>query len=234
MIAAENPIAAMVRSRLKAAADYDRRPLIPSQPIYPVADAVKGAWLKDIDLRFFADGGVSPFALLGYIADPRDVQRPFSVPMDVAFMVTRERVRFLRGRRFVPERDCRGEPNDAVTAYVMPAIEEGIVVDWVAWQPRSGRIATLDGRVGLLGGDAVSWASHDRPLELAPDPRAWLAGWRSGACIVDEVIARQQLLDATAIQAVDVEHGKKLKAMLEKVKLPRIVVPKAAIGTVAA
>ncbi|KQT07797.1 hypothetical protein ASG40_12880 [Methylobacterium sp. Leaf399] len=190
--------------------------------------------LRQVDLDWFVAGDVSPFALAGYLADPRETRIPFSVPFDARFTVTREAVRFLRGRRFVRAVDCQGEPDDLVAAYLIPAIEGGWLIDWIAWHPRSGRLATLEGCVGLLGGDAIWRASRDEPLVLAADPRAWLAGWRTGACIVDETIARQQLLEVPAIQAPDVEVGRKLKAMLEEVRLPRIVVPVSAIGTVAA
>lgn len=190
--------------------------------------------LRRVDIDWFKAGGVSVWALAGYLADPRETRVPHSVPIDMLFSVNREPVRFLRGRRFVRAADCRGEPDDLVAAYLIPAIEDRWLVDWIAWHPRSGRLATLEGRVGLLGADALQRASRDEPLVVEPDPRAWLAGWRTGVCIVDDAIARPQLLEAPAIQAADVEHGKKLKAMLEEVRLPRIVVPVAAIGTVAA
>ena len=181
--------------------------------------------LRTVDLNYFAAAGVSPFALLGYIADPREAEIPFSVPMDLGFTVSRERVRFPRGRRFVRERDCQGEADDAVSAYLIPAIEGGHVVDWVAWHPRSGRIATHEGRVGLLGGDALWRASRDEPLLLVDDPRAWLAGWRTGACIVDEGIARAQLLEVPAIQAPTVVQAEVIEALLRQVRLPSILVP---------
>lgn len=190
--------------------------------------------LRQVDIDWFAAGGVSPYALAGYLADPRETRIPYSAPLDMLFTVNREAVRFLRGRRFVRAVDCQGEHDDLVAAYLIPAIEGGRVVDWIAWHPRSGRLATLDGRAGLLGADALGRASRDEPLVVEADPRAWLAGWRRGVCVVDEAIARPQLLEAPAIQAADIEHGKKLKAMLKEVKLPRIVVPVAAIGTVAA
>lgn len=193
-------------------------PKVPASALPPVA-------LRTLDLDYFAAGGVSPFALAGYLADPQATEIPFSVPIDLAFSVRRERVRFLRGRRFVRERDCQGEADDAVGAYVMPAIEDGCVLDWVAWHPRSGRIATLEGRVGLLGGSALWRASRDEPLLLVDDPRAWLAGWRAGACIVDETIARAQLLEVPAIQASTVEQAEAIDALLRQVRLPSILVP---------
>lgn len=182
----------------------------------------RGSWLRAVDLAFFAEGGVSPFALLGCGAAPMRTQA-VETTLDLGFLVTRDRVRFLRGRRFVCESDCRGEPDDAVPAYLMPAIEGGFVVDMVAWHPRTERIATLDGRVGLLGADALA---GDGPISVAPDPRAWLAGFRQGVCIVDERLARPQLLEAgRPLVAADVAHGEALEAMLRKVQLPSIVVP---------
>lgn len=188
--------------------------------------------LRRIDLAFFREGGVSPFALLGCGAAPM-ATASVETHFDLAFTVTRGRVRFLPRKRFVREADCRGEPNDAVTAYLMPAIERGFVVDMVAWHPRSGRLATQQGRTGLLGADALDCA--DEPIAVAPDPRAWLAGWRRGVCIVDERLARPVLIEAgVPLVAADIAHGEAIEAMLRRVRLPKIVVPAAAIAQVAA
>ena len=178
--------------------------------------------LRGLDLAFFAEGGVSPFALAGYGAAPMRTET-VETHFDPAFTVGRERVRFLRRGRFVLERDCRGEPDDAVPAYLMPAIEGGLVVDHVAWHPRTGRIATLNGRTGLLGADALA---GDGPVAVAPDPRAWLAGFRRGVCIVDERLARPVLIEARQpLVAADEAHGEALDAMLRQVRLPKILIP---------
>ncbi len=182
--------------------------------------------LRDRDLAFFAAGGASPFALAGYYADPRETRRPFSVPMLLGFRVRRERVRFSRRGRFAFEADLRGETEDIVPAYVIPAVEAGAIIDEVAWHPRSGRLATHDGRAGLLGADLIESAGRDQPVRLLPDPRAWLAAWREGVVIVDEARARPVLLDARCpIQGEDVAQGEALEAMLSKIRMPRIVVP---------
>lgn len=191
--------------------------------------------LRDRDLAFFAAGGASPFALLGYYADPRETRRPFSVPMQLGFHVRRERVRFSRRGRFSFEADLRGEADEVVPAYVMPAVQAGTVVDEVAWHPRSGRLATHEGRAGLLGGDLIESSGKDQPVRLLPDPRAWLAAWREGVVIVDEALARPALLEARCpLQVEDVAQGEALEAMLSKVRLPRIVVPAESVTRAAA
>lgn len=191
--------------------------------------------LRLIDLQFFAAGGASVFALLGYGAAPMRTET-VETHLDLRFSVRRERVRFLRRRRFVRACDCRGEPDDLVTAYLMPAIEAGFVVDTVAWHPKTDRIASENGRVAMLGRDALDSPTrvHD-PLTVAPDPRVWLAGFREGVCLVDEDLARPLLLDARRpLLASSVEHGEALDAMLRKVSLPSILVPDTTAGKVAA
>lgn len=191
--------------------------------------------LRDRDIAFFQEGGASVFALAGYCADPHEIQRPFSTPMQLGFRVRRERVCFSRRGRFSFEADLRGEPDDAVPAYVLPAIEAGAIVDEVAWHPRSGRIATHDGRAGLLGADLIESSTKDEPVRLLADPRAWLAAWRQGVVVVDEALARPVLREARCpLQVETVTQGEALEAMLSKVRMPRIVVPSASVTRAAA
>lgn len=190
------------------------------------------ATLRQIDLEYFATGGVSPFALLGFGAAP-SMTEAIETHLDLTFTVTRQRVRFLTKRRFVREADCRGEPDDTVAAYLMPAIEGGYVIDTVAWHPRSGRLATERGQTGLLGADAL--ACDDEPVVVEPGPMEWLAGFRRGICIVDTRLARPALLEANAaLVASDVAHGEALDAMLRKVRVPKIVVAESSIARAAA
>lgn len=191
--------------------------------------------LRDRDIAFFQEGGASVFALAGYYADPHEIRRPFSTPMQLGFRVRRERVCFSRRGRFSFETDLRGEPDDAVPAYVLPAIEAGAIVDEVAWHPRSGRIATHNGRAGLLGADLIESSTKDEPVRLLSDPRAWLAAWRQGVVVVDEALARPVLREARCPLQVDsVAQGEALEAMLSKVRMPRIVVPAHSVTRAAA
>lgn len=86
-------------------------------------------------------------------------------------------------------------------------------------------MATWLGRTGLLGLEHPCPATADNPLIVFPDIASWLAGQRRGVVIVDEALARPELLEAGAILATDIEHGEALEAMLREVRLPRILVP---------
>lgn len=147
----------------------------------------------------------------------------------------RHAIVFRRGPRFEFVRNLRGDPVEPVAAYTILARDAGgAPIDVVAWHPRTGRLATWLGRVGLLGADYPCPATKTDPLCVFPSPTEWLASGRRGVVIVDERLARPELLDAGTIQASDIEHGTKLKDMLERVTLPGIVVPAASIGRVAA
>lgn len=150
-------------------------------------------------------------------------------------LILRDAVVFGRGRRFEFARLMRDAELDRVVAYTLLVRDAGgAAIDVAAWHPRTGRIATWLGRTGLLGLDYPCPATADDPLVVYSDPRAWLADERRGVVIVDERLARPELLDAGSIQAADIAHGNKLKAMLERVRLPRIVVPASTVGRIAA
>jgi len=147
----------------------------------------------------------------------------------------RQAIVFRRGPRFEFVRNLRGDPVEPVAAYTLLARDVGgAPIDVVGWHPRSGRLATWLGRIGLLGIDYPCPATKADPLCVFSKPTEWLAAGRRGVVVVDERLARAELLEAGTIQATDIEHGTKLKAMLERVTLPGIVVPAASIGQVAA
>jgi hypothetical protein len=131
-------------------------------------------------------------------------------------------VQFLARGRFIPAWDPHVVAAETVPALVIPALEDGELVDLVAWQPRTGRLASLERRAGWLAGPPPE---ADAPLVVFADPLPWLASCRAGVVVVHESLARPFLLAQPAIQAADVDHGEKLQAMLAKVRLPRIVVP---------
>lgn len=150
-------------------------------------------------------------------------------------VLLRDAVSFRRGRRFEFARYLRGEDDERVAAYTLLARDEdGAAVDVIAWHPRTGRMASWLGRTGLLGLDYPCPATREDPLVVYPDPLVWLADGRRGVVVVDERLARPALLEAGTIRAFDIAHGEKLKAMLEQVRLPRILVPAASVRSIAA
>lgn len=135
-------------------------------------------------------------------------------------------VAFRRGGRFDFAADLRGADVEAVAAYTVLARDEGgDALDVVAWHPRTARVATWLGAIGLLGLDRPCAATVDDPLIVFPEPASWLAARRGGVVVVSERLARGDLLAAGSIQAADVAHGEALETMLRKVRLPRILVP---------
>lgn len=188
--------------------------------------------LRQVDLDWFRERDVSGFRLLGYRADPTAIgwaafdlasrQTPDAPLYTPGFEVRRARVLFQRGQRFrfawEREADDGSEP-----AFILPVIEGGALIDLVAWHPRSGRLATLWRRAGMLiGPDGLD---EEGPVLVHRDPLAWLRAGRRGVVIVHEALARPALLEADALLTEDVEQGVELEAMLRKVRLPCIMVP---------
>lgn len=201
-------------------------------------DFARCARLRMVELDWFRAAGVSGAQLVGYRVDPAAMGYaafrllyPTREPVDLGFEVRRARVQFLARGRFIPAWDPHAAADETVPALVIPALEDGDLVDLVAWHPKTGRLASLDRRAGLLAGPAPE---PDAPLVVFADPLPWLAACRAGVVVVHENLARPFLLAQPAIQAADVAHGEALQAMLAKVRLPRIVVPTSSIDRVAA
>lgn len=150
-------------------------------------------------------------------------------------LILRDSVVFGRKPRFEFARLLRGAEGDPVAAYTLLARDaDGAPLDVVAWHPRTGRLATWLGRAGLLGLDHRCAGTAQDPLVVYPDPATWLADERRGVVVVDERLARTDLLEAGSIMAADIAHGTALEAMLSKVRLPSILVPADAVRKVAA
>jgi hypothetical protein len=201
-------------------------------------DFARCARLRMVELDWFRAGGVSGAQLIGYRVDPAAMGYaqfrllyPTREPVDLGFEVRRARVQFLARGRFIPAWDPHAVADETVPALVIPALDDGELVDLVAWHPKTGRLASLDRRAGWLAGPAPE---PDAPLVVFADPLPWLAACRAGVVVVHENLARPFLLAQPAIQAADVGHGEKLQAMLTKVRLPRIVVPTSSIDRAAA
>ena len=138
----------------------------------------------------------------------------------------RHAVVFRRGNRFDFVRHLQGEDVDPVGAFTILACDRwGAPIDVVAWHPRTSRLATWLGRTGLLGEDDPCPATREDPLRVFADVGAWLAAGRRGVVVVDERLARPVLLDAAAIQAMDIAQAEAIEAMLRQVRLPSILVP---------
>jgi hypothetical protein len=79
-----------------------------------------------------------------------------------------------------------GEEEAAMAAVIVPACEEGAIVDLVAQCLASGRMLSRLGLACLLGADEVERArDSDNPLPVFGDATAWLRGHGRGTVIVD-------------------------------------------------
>lgn len=188
----------------------------------------------------FRSKGVSAFRLLGYRDCPfemggsaayaahRDMMRRrhglSPVEFTPGFQIRRAAVHFEPRQRFIFGWDRRAAEPFLEPAFIIPGLDqEEALVDLIAWCPRTGRLASLNRRCGLLL--AASWTDTEAPITVFPGPMPWLASGRRGVVVVHESLARPLLLEAPAIQAADIAHGVALKAMLTKVRIPSIVVP---------
>ncbi|MFD1280265.1 hypothetical protein [Methylobacterium goesingense] len=150
-------------------------------------------------------------------------------------LILRDSVVFGRKQRFEFARLVRDAKSDRVAAYTLLARDTaGAPLDVVAWHPRTGRVATWLGRTGLLGLEYPCPGTGKDPLVVYRNPAAWLADERRGVVVVDEQLARMDLLEAGSILAADIPHGTALQVMLSKVRLPSILVPADAVRKAAA
>ena len=92
--------------------------------------------------------------------------------------------------------------------------------DAIFWQPRSGEIATMDGRAFALGEDAITnpaTYSFDCNLNLWPDPLDWLRAGCDGCVVLDWRRAWSRLQDAPRIAV----HERLLVPYRRHMKPPR-------------
>ncbi len=182
------------------------------------------------DLAWFRSQDVPLMALLGERMPLDQIQiwqmhgLSHASVEDSIFRVARARVSFLRNRRFAFEQDGRARAEDAVVTYVMPEVDEASgFLDVVAWHPRSGRLASWAGTLGLLGRRAADVA-EDAPLQLWTSPLEWLRAWRCGAVVINDALARPILLNTRSVLTANIAHGEVVETMLSKVRLPHILV----------
>lgn len=113
------------------------------------------------------------------------------------------------------------------TALIFAARDSsGDVVDVVAWQPRDGQVATLLGRVSMLG-EHVPFGPIGGPVSVCATPLEWLQAGRTGVVIIDADRAGRVLIDAPAhFACADEKAAKNLAAIMTRpCRLGRIVVP---------
>jgi hypothetical protein len=124
------------------------------------------------------------------------------------------RATFLDGNTF--DFDAVGE---RVLIFVVEDI--GADSDLVAWQPRTGQLATFEGIAFALGQDAI-WnpASYfmGAALQVHADPLAWLKADRDGVCILQPKLTYACLRSATRLSFADPVYAQQVKRWLRPPK----------------
>jgi hypothetical protein len=118
--------------------------------------------------------------------------------------------------------DDEGGGEGALTFLVRNRLGE--LQDVVAWQPKTGRVATLLGRACMIGADQLDAPRLGEGLRVCEDTLQWLQARRMAVVILDPKRALPQLLDVGPLLAASFEHGRELREMLE-LSLPPILVP---------
>jgi hypothetical protein len=130
-----------------------------------------------------------------------------------------------RGNRFEMAQHVK-EQDGAEIAFLFPAFDaEGEIADVVAWAPETGKTATLLGKIGTLGIDAM-WEYRLTPPVVHETLLEWLLAPEDGFCILDPKIAARDL-DGVTVAAVDRDAALRLRARLAPfcTRDPTIVVP---------
>lgn len=138
-----------------------------------------------------------------------DLVRPW--PVYVA------RVQFLADRRYAPV-------TFGTLAYVLPVLDDGAILDVVAWAPKTGETATRFGVGAMLGKGQIGCEGRGTTGLAMPiwrTPLNWLRAGRRGLVVIDDTVAAH-LLAGIAVAAEDRDHVRDLERRL-RVPGPRIV-----------
>lgn len=117
-------------------------------------------------------------------------------------------VQFLNGGTFDFARDGR-------QAIVFLAVDHGETVDLIAWQPKSGAVASWRATAFCLGDqdqcfNPASWFA-DSGLRVHADPLEWLKHDRDGIVIVRREFAYAYLRYVPRLVFADVEHAERIQ-----------------------
>jgi hypothetical protein len=134
-----------------------------------------------------------------------------------------EAVVFLPNGRFEFARDIR-DASGAVVAVVMPAPDDlGQLIDLAAWEPETGRLALLLGRVSMLGQDNLYVWRIGKPLALHESVLDWLRVDREGVVVIDPRRASPLLRIVEPLGVKSAAFGRRMQEAMT-IRPPRIVV----------
>jgi hypothetical protein len=130
---------------------------------------------------------------------------------------------FLPDDRFEFARDVM-DASGAVVPIVFPAPDDlGQLLDLAAWDPDSGRLALLLGRVAMLGQDNLYGWRLGEPLAMHETPLEWLKANREGVFVIDPQRASPLLRRVEPLGVQGASFGRMMRERLI-VGAPRIVV----------
>jgi hypothetical protein len=111
---------------------------------------------------------------------------------------------------------------EGVPALTFRATDRGEVIDLIAWQPRTGQIASLCRTAFCLGDidDVFNPATYFAGdcLRVHRTPLDWLKADRDGICIVKPALTYAYLRDAPRLSFTDVELAKAVRAWMQPPK----------------
>lgn len=104
-----------------------------------------------------------------------------------------------------------------VGVFTLIVDENEEVVDLLAWQPRSGRLATLRGHAFALGQDQIlspGTYALGGALRVHRSPLAWLRAERRGIVILNSREVYTRLGQVERIEAEDSAHARELQRLI--------------------
>lgn len=121
--------------------------------------------------------------------------------------------------------DADGDLVDVVI--ILARDELGSPSDFIAWAPKTNRVAGWYGVEPLLGADQLYAPRLCEPLMVFATVREWLIGERQGVVVIDPRRAKRVLNDVGTLAASSPAFGLRLRTFLHVAPTP-IVVPSAA------
>jgi hypothetical protein len=123
--------------------------------------------------------------------------------------------------------DCFEFADNGQDALVFLARDDcGDPADFVAWAPKSDRLASMWG-VPLLGMERLGEPRiHDGALEVFTEPVRWLASERQGVLIVNFKNAARLLRDAEPLRATSAREAQRIQSLITAAP-PRVLAPPA-------
>lgn len=179
-------------------------------PAEILAEQDQGRDLSQAALDFFKSNDVNALSLV-------------KNPWDGFDFVKIDDVVWLSHGNFEFGRFSKGKKGDSACTFVVRDVC-GDPLDIIAWQAKTGRLASWLGRASMLGEDQLFAPRLTDGLPVFQTPLEWFRERRRGVVVIDKRRAAPRLRDAAPLLAMSFEHGKKLQEAL-RVTPPRILVP---------